>query len=46
MIVLLAAPKAIDYYPGIGFRKHESAWLLRAGEPLAGEGNPSSGEGR
>jgi predicted N-acetyltransferase YhbS len=37
MIVLLAAPKAVDYYPRIGFRKHDSAWLLRAGEPLAGD---------
>lgn len=37
MIVLLAAPKAVDYYPRIGFRKHDSAWVLRAGEPLAGE---------
>jgi predicted N-acetyltransferase YhbS len=37
MIVLLAAPKAVDYYPRIGFRKHDSAWLLRADEPLATE---------
>jgi predicted N-acetyltransferase YhbS len=37
MLVLLAAPKAVDYYPRIGFRKHESAWVLRASEPLAGD---------
>ena len=30
MLVLLAAPKAVDYYPKIGFTKHESAWVLRA----------------
>jgi len=34
MLVLLAAPKAVDYYPRIGFKRHDSAWLLRAGEPL------------
>ena len=27
-IVLLAAPKAVDYYPHIGFTRHNSAWLL------------------
>jgi predicted N-acetyltransferase YhbS len=32
MLVLLAAPKAADYYPNIGFTKHESAWILRAPE--------------
>lgn len=34
MIVLLAAPGAVDYYPKLGFTKHGSAWLLRAGEDL------------
>ena len=34
MLVLLAAPKAADYYPKIGFTKHESAWTLRANEPF------------
>lgn len=34
MIVLLAAPAAVDYYPRIGFTKHGSAWILKAGEPL------------
>jgi GNAT superfamily N-acetyltransferase len=32
MLVLLAAPKAADYYPKIGFTRHESAWILRAAE--------------
>jgi predicted N-acetyltransferase YhbS len=34
MLVLLAAPKAVDYYPRIGFQRHGSAWVLRAEEPL------------
>jgi GNAT superfamily N-acetyltransferase len=34
MLVLLAAPKAVEYYPRIGFTRHESAWVLRASEPL------------
>jgi predicted N-acetyltransferase YhbS len=34
MIVLLAAPAAVDYYPKIGFTKHGSAWILKSGEPL------------
>lgn len=28
-VVLLAAPKAVDYYPHIGFARHESAWIMR-----------------
>jgi predicted N-acetyltransferase YhbS len=34
-LVLVAAPKAVEYYPRIGFTKHDSAWVLRASEPLA-----------
>ncbi len=26
-IVLLSAPKAVDYYPRIGMEKHPSAWI-------------------
>lgn len=33
-VVLLSAPRAVNYYPRIGFTRHESAWLLRAGEPV------------
>jgi predicted N-acetyltransferase YhbS len=33
-IVLLSAPKAVGYYPKIGFAQHPSAWLLRAGEQV------------
>ncbi len=37
MLVLLAAPKAVDYYPRIGFTRHESAWVLRASERMAAD---------
>jgi ribosomal protein S18 acetylase RimI-like enzyme len=33
-LVLVAAPKAVDYYPKIGFKRHESAWTLDAGDPF------------
>jgi len=31
-IVLLSAPAAVDYYPHLGFKQHNSAWVL---DPLA-----------
>ncbi len=34
MLVLLAAPKAVDYYPKIGFTRHENAWTLQASDPF------------
>lgn len=34
MLILLAAPKAVDYYPHIGFTQHNSAWILRPGESV------------
>ena len=34
MLVLLAAPKAVEYYPRIGFTKHNSAWILKASDPF------------
>lgn len=33
-LVLLAAPKAVAYYPHIGFSRHESAWILKFGEEI------------
>ncbi len=33
-LVLLAAPKAVDYYPRVGFKRHESAWVLRKSESM------------
>jgi len=33
-IILLSAPKAVDYYPKIGFEAHPSAWTLPAGSEL------------
>ena len=34
MLVLLAAPQAVEYYPRIGFNQHNSAWVLKAGDPF------------
>jgi predicted N-acetyltransferase YhbS len=34
-IILLSAPKAVDYYPHIGLKPHPSAWTLRPGEKLS-----------
>jgi predicted N-acetyltransferase YhbS len=33
-IILLAAPKATEYYPRIGFDAHPSAWVLPANRKL------------
>ncbi len=30
-VILLAAPRAVDYYPAIGFTAHPSAWVMPAG---------------
>jgi GNAT superfamily N-acetyltransferase len=43
LLVLLAAPKAVDYYPRLGFTEHGSAWLLRRTDQLAGDG-PADGD--
>ena len=34
MVILLAAPKAVAYYPHVGFTQHNSAWILRPGESI------------
>lgn len=34
-VILLSAPKAVDYYPRIGMKSHPSAWTLAAGERLS-----------
>jgi GNAT superfamily N-acetyltransferase len=34
MLVLLSAPQAVEYYPRVGFTRHPSAWVLRAGDPF------------
>ncbi|KGA32407.1 GNAT family N-acetyltransferase [Pectobacterium odoriferum] len=31
-IILLAAPLAVDYYPKLGFEKHNSAWIMPASD--------------
>ncbi len=33
-LILLSAPAAVDYYPHVGFTRHDSCWLLRPGESL------------
>lgn len=33
-VILLSAPKAVDYYPHIGLKPHPSAWTLRADEKI------------
>lgn len=33
-LILLAAPKAVDYYPHIGMQPHPSAWVLRPGTEI------------
>lgn len=33
-LILLSAPKAVDYYPRIGLTQHPSAWMLKPGELL------------
>jgi GNAT superfamily N-acetyltransferase len=34
MVILLSAPKAVEYYPHIGFTQHPSAWTLRSDERI------------
>ncbi|HUK41850.1 MAG TPA: GNAT family N-acetyltransferase [Candidatus Acidoferrales bacterium] len=38
-LVLLAAPKAVDYYPKIGMTQHQSAWIAPGAPPIGGSGN-------
>ena len=33
-LILLSAPAAEEYYPRIGFKQHQSAWVLKAGESI------------
>ena len=32
MLLLLAAPAAVDYYPKIGFHHHPQAWFIKEGD--------------
>ncbi len=34
ILILLAAPAAVDFYPRLGFTAHDSAWVLYPGDPL------------
>lgn len=42
MIVLLAAPKANDYYPGLGFEHNPRAWMLKGDFTHPADENPTS----
>lgn len=33
-VILLSAPKAVEYYPHIGFTQHPSAWTLAGDDAL------------
>jgi len=33
-VILLAAPAAMNYYPRVGFTRHDSAWIVKGSEPL------------
>jgi GNAT superfamily N-acetyltransferase len=33
-VILLSAPAAVNYYPHIGFTRHDSAWTILGCEPL------------
>lgn len=33
-VILLSAPKAVDYYPRVGMKQHPSAWTLASDDPL------------
>lgn len=35
-LVLISAPQAVEYYPKIGFTRHNSAWTLDATDPFPG----------
>ena len=32
-VILLSAPRAVGYYPHVGFTRHPSAWVLKPDEP-------------
>jgi GNAT superfamily N-acetyltransferase len=38
LLLLLAAPKAMDYYPAIGMTRHEGAFILREVSEIKGGG--------
>lgn len=33
-VVLLSAPRAVEYYPHVGFTQHPSAWVLKPDEQI------------
>jgi GNAT superfamily N-acetyltransferase len=43
LLILLAAPKARDYYPHIGMANHDSCWMIPA-EPKTRSGGEGGGQ--
>ena len=41
-VILLSAPTAVDYYPKLGFEKHDRAWVLPPKSPHSGNDQTSS----
>ena len=35
-LILLSAPKAVEYYPRLGFQRHPQAWILTPDDRLVG----------
>jgi predicted N-acetyltransferase YhbS len=35
-LILLSAPKAVEYYPRLGFQRHPQAWILTPDDRLEG----------
>lgn len=33
-LILLSAPKAVEYYPRVGFVRHDNAFMINAADPL------------
>ncbi len=36
-LVLLSAPAAVDYYPHLGFQRHDNCWTLEPGQRLTAQ---------
>ena len=43
-LVLLAAPAATEYYPRIGYSRHESCWIVDSDGPLGAASKSRSGK--
>jgi predicted N-acetyltransferase YhbS len=41
-IILLAAPAAVDYYPHLGFERHDHAWILARPKRIGAQAPPGA----